>query len=301
MEIGFLAHVKSKQLRSSVVSINPKLPTVIIAAFNESAVIQDTIMALLSDKPQFQIVVICNGCTDDTAKVVQENFKSVICHSVKQASKSLAIRYAESLKPGFPRLYLDADIILRGVDVTALFEISKSVQTPFLLIPGSKVVDEECSYWVKKFYRAWYQSPHVIDSGYGAGAYLINESGRARFSVWPQLTADDAFVRTQFNLAETKVTNNYLAQVKAPRTLWSLIKVKTRSKFGNLQLGKFFRESKHSRHDVERRDQIHDPSHPRIALSDKLVYLFVNTVSFAFAKLQIKTGNEKWHRDESNR
>ncbi len=279
-------------------TVKADLPTVIIAAYNEASVIDETLRTLVNESNGFQILVVCNGCTDNTESKIKENFKSVLCYSIDTASKALAIRHAESLQPGFPRLYLDADILLRGKDATYLLGVSKRCHSPSLLIPSSQVNFENCSMWVKKFYRAWYHSPYVKGQGYGAGAYILNQSARSHFEQWPDLIADDAFVRSRIDVSNTQIDHLHQVQVKAPKTLWSLIKVKTRSKLGNFQLRKF--NQKHGFNSPKIKSTV-TPDKKRLNMSDKFIYFTVNSIAYTLAKFKSTIGNEKWLRDESNR
>jgi len=279
----------------SELALSSDKATIIIAAYNESKNIQKTLSHLLTEAvDSYQILVVCNGCTDDTENLVR-SFKNVHCHSLQQASKALAIQYAESLNPGFPRLYLDADIELSSLDARTLFDAANKHLQAALIIPSSKLIDKHSSTLVKRFYRHWYQTPYVQQSGYGAGAYLINKAGRKRFGQWPELIADDAFVRHHFNFDEIHIVTSVHTYVLAPKTIWSLINIKTRSKLGNMELKAYLRER---------------PSNKLISIADttssfnwfdSTIYAFVNVVALYRAKWHFLLGIKKWHRDNSNR
>lgn len=279
--------------------------TIIIAAYNEASVIRETLQQLhrAHAPSSYQILVICNGCTDDTEKIIHDEFQNVLCHSLKKSSKALAIRHAESLNPGFPRLYLDADINLSAADADRFISKARDHELEALLIPSSKVTTTQCSTMVKAFYRAWYNTPHVQTFGYGAGAYLINQAGRDRFGLWPELVADDAFIRSQFRTEETHLIQSIKVGVKAPKTLWSLIKVKARSKFGNLELKAY---SKHIRVNDENNETTRIANTKSSAIAplqpgDKLIYLMINLIALSLAKWQFIRGKNRWFRDNSNR
>ena len=272
--------------------------TIIMPAHNEEAIIRNTLQELCRAQraAEFQVIVVCNGCTDKTEQIVLNEFPTVHCASLKQASKALAIRFAESLNPGFPRIYLDADIGLSASDADQLIAISKSVVTPQLLVPRSELICHDSSTLVKSFYRAWYATPHVQKNGYGAGVYVLNESGRRRFNKWPELIADDAFVRSYFSIEETCISDNVTVHVKAPKTLWSLLKIKTRSKYGNLELKKHFNQLLKN----EQKKQTWS-NMSAISARDRLTYYLVNAVALMWAKWQYLRGVRTWHRDNSHR
>jgi len=274
--------------------------TIIIAAYNEESVISKTLQALTSEDESdpYQILVICNGCTDKTHQIIKKNFKNVHCHSITKASKSLAIRYAEALKPGFPRIYLDADIKLKAQDATYLFKLASQQQSAALVVPASKLNTHQSSTLVKSFYRAWYKTSHIKESGYAAGIYLINELGRKRFGEWPELTADDTFARKQFAKHEIHIDDSISVEVRAPKSIWSLIKIKSRSKFGNLEL---------QSHENINFNKTHQPTKYSLRQQlrtmkwyDAISYVTINFIALCIAKWQFNRGSKLWLRDTSN-
>ena len=279
--------------------------TIIIAAYNEASVIRNTLQRLTKADAlsSYQILVVCNGCTDNTAQIIRDNFPKVHCHSLAVASKALAIRHAESLKPGFPRMYLDADIELSAEHAASLIAKAGAQRSAALLIPCSIVATTSCSTWVKAFYRAWYNTPHVQAAGYGCGSYLLNQAGRERFGDWPELVADDAFVRSQFATDEVHIVRTVTVGVKAPKSLWSLIKVKARSKFGNLQLKDYAKHNgiEHNHGKAKTELNTTSASMPVLHCGDTIIYLMINLIALCLAKWQFLTDTNRWHRDNSNR
>src|SRR5690606_33559241 len=70
----------------------------------------------------------------------------------------------------------------------------------------------------------------------GSGVYGLSEAGRKRFGEFPNVTADDAFVRRQFKPHERATVDDAYSIVTPPKTLAGLIAIKTRSHFGNYEL-----------------------------------------------------------------
>jgi len=281
-------------------TISSTKPSVIITAYNEATVIRTTLQLLASEQGtrDYQIIVICNGCTDDTEKIVRCEFKDVHCYSLSQASKALAIRYAESLNPGFPRLYLDADIECEQTQVEKLVELGREHDEPRLIIPGSKLITQHSSGLVKSFYRVWYNTEHVRLAGYGAGAYLVNKLARERFGIWPELIADDGFVRSQFTPNEILIAHTCNVTVKAPKKLSTLIRVKARSKFGNLELENYLEQLKQKQSSITKTML---PVIEHLKWYDKAVYYGVNLMALVIAKCEYRAGKKRWYRDDSNR
>ena len=86
--------------------------SVIIAAHDEESVIGACLASLRSQRggPQPEIIVSANGCTDRTAQIAAEAGVRVIDRS--EPGKPGALNAADAVAIGFPRVYLDADIVL---------------------------------------------------------------------------------------------------------------------------------------------------------------------------------------------
>lgn len=300
--------------------------SIIIAAYNEVSCIKETLALLHTDEGlgHYQLLVVCNGCTDGTEELVINEFPQVLCFNLAKPSKALAIRYAESLNPGFPRIYLDADIAMTAQSAHTLIKQAKAHAAPCLLIPSSKLISNNSAGLVKSFYRTWYNTPHVQTSGYGAGTYVLNKAGRDGFGQWPKLIADDAFVRRQFAHGNIHVTQEANVAVRAPKTVWSLIKVKSRSKLGNLELKAYVAQTDQTDESQTDENQTisasknvktNDTAATNLAAEpntitqpsaqntwyDQVVYLVINLIASIIAKWQFLTGYKTWQRDDSNR
>ena len=89
-----------------------QVTSVIIAAHNEEAVIGACLDALFVQTAAgpLHIVVSANGCTDATADVAHAREVTVVERS--QPGKAAALNAGELVTDGFPRIYLDADIVV---------------------------------------------------------------------------------------------------------------------------------------------------------------------------------------------
>ena len=84
----------------------------IIAAYNEEAVIGACLDALRAQgtTTPMEMIVSANGCTDRTAEVAGAHGAIVIDRA--EPGKSAALNAAEDVATSFPRIYLDADIVV---------------------------------------------------------------------------------------------------------------------------------------------------------------------------------------------
>jgi len=202
------------------------------------------------------------------------------------------------LKIGFPRIYLDADVFLESNDAEKLINLSSSYNDAQLLLPQSTMDMEHSSKLVKTYYQAWYTTPFVKQLGFGSGAYVLNHQARKRFGLWPDLISDDGFLRTLFNLNEVTIAKGIFTTVKAPQNIISLIKIKIRSKFGNLQLKKYLYENGHQANSEKSKLEF---NRNLMTFTQSLAYSFINLIALCGAHIAQATGSFKWYRDNSNR
>ena len=76
----------------------------------------------------------------------------------------------------------------------------------------------------------------------GVGVYAVSEDGRSRFGAFPDVIADDGYVRTLFDASERVCVEDAPVRVYAPKRLSDLVRIKTRSRLGRYELGQRFPE-----------------------------------------------------------
>ena len=98
--------------------------SIIVPAYNEELVVENTINSLLaSDYANYEIIVVDDGSTDDTSKVVSERFGEnprVQLLTVSNAGKAAALNSGLRLASGEVIVALDADTIFAPETVGAL-------------------------------------------------------------------------------------------------------------------------------------------------------------------------------------
>src|SRR5690606_37510603 len=98
--------------------------SVVIAARNEAAVLGRRLDARLPapdppDGAALDITVVANGCTDATAAVARAR-PGVRVIELAEGSKPAALNAGDAAAVGWPRVYLDADIVLSAADIHRL-------------------------------------------------------------------------------------------------------------------------------------------------------------------------------------
>jgi glycosyltransferase involved in cell wall biosynthesis len=212
------------------------LGSAVIPAHNEAAVILRCLDALLSGfRPgELDVVVACNGCTDSTAEIVRSSGHQVRVVEVDAASKPAALRAAEEVVTAFPRLYLDADVVLSATAARQVLERLRA--GPALAArPPIKYDTERSAPLIRSYFRARVEVPAVMGSLWGAGVYGLSQAGRARFARYPDVVAEDLFVDQHFARWEVEVVNSPPVIVTVPRRTADLLRILRRNYQGNAE------------------------------------------------------------------
>lgn len=213
------------------------MSTLIIPAHNEEAVIKRCLDSVIQQGDSINtIIVACNGCTDNTVEIVKR-YPDVYCLDLANASKTYAINEAERYINSYPVFYLDADTCL---EASAIERIHSEIVTKKLLLaaPTPVVNTSNSSGLVKAFYRVWLNLPYVKEGVIATCSYVLTREGRQRFSHFPEIIADDGFVRGHFEAHEMANIPSAKIHIEAPKDILSLIKIKTRARLGNIELSK---------------------------------------------------------------
>ncbi|WP_240629787.1 WecB/TagA/CpsF family glycosyltransferase [Specibacter cremeus] len=210
--------------------------SIVIPAHNEEAVIARTLAPLadLAASGAIEVIVACNGCTDATAATAR-TFPGVRVLDIAEASKAAALNAADDAATRWPRLYLDADIEITPAAVGALFE-AMSADGTLAARPEFRYDTTGADRLVRAYYRARRRIPGMHEHLWGAGAYAVTAAGHERFTRFPDLTADDAFVDTLFSADEKLVVPTVPVIVRTPRTTGALLGTLNRVYRGNREL-----------------------------------------------------------------
>ena len=216
------------------------MATVIVPAHNEAGVIEACLDSIIGQDNVDNIIVACNGCTDETAQIVREKYPDIHCLDIETPSKVNALNeaetYARELGLTFPVYYIDADTRLSE---NCLIKINAYLEThqDILLAAPTPIIDTSASSWlVKTYYKVWVNLPYIKEGVIATCSYIITETGRQRFERFPEVINDDGFVRCNFWNREISNVPDTEIYINAPRDIYSLIKIKTRARLGNMQL-----------------------------------------------------------------
>lgn len=277
------------------------LISVVIPAHNEESVIGRCLSSLTSgdEADKLTIIVVCNGCSDRTAHVASQ-FAGVKVVSIDVASKIAALNEGDRHVDCYPVAYVDADI-----DVTArdLVVASRGLNSRVKITAPRVQIDVEGSgLLVKAFYSVWTRLPYFsTDNLVGSGIFVLSAEGRRRFSAFPDLVADDGYVRGLFDNEERKTVDGCHFTVFAPKDIASLIKIKTRVRYGNMQVAAHYPSIKVGGENTSRAFLTLMLRRPWL-LPAGVVYVLVQSITKrrALARFQSQAG-VTWDRDHSSR
>ncbi len=207
--------------------------SVVIPAYNEAGVIDRCLEALAC--PELHVVVAANGCQDDTAARARAHGVDVV--EVSEASKTAALNAGDHAAGDLlPRIYLDADVVLSADDALRLVRRLKSSPEPTVAAPRAFYNSARSSRLVKQFYDVYTSLPYVLNGMTGSGCYAVNAPARRRWADFPAVVADDLFVQGLFDDEERFIDDSGVFEITPPRTLRSLLRVRTRSYIGRTEV-----------------------------------------------------------------
>jgi glycosyltransferase involved in cell wall biosynthesis len=197
--------------------------SVVIPAHDEAAVIGrclDSIASAVAEH-DLEVVVVCNGCTDNTAAVAR-TYSGVRVEEILVPSKVAALRAGDKRATSFPRVYLDADVVLPAESLAALVTTLRH-DGPLASRPTVSYDTARATWPVRRYYLTRTRIPQLTTALWGAGVYALSHDGRSRFGEFPEATADDLFVDLQFAREEMQIVAGPPVVVRPPQRLSSLV------------------------------------------------------------------------------
>ena len=277
--------------------------SVVIPAYNEGQTIERCLRTMLrgAEPGELEIVVVANGCKDDTADRARKfEDQGVTVVETPVGSKVGALNLGDDAAKSFPRFYIDADI---DVNIEAIREVAELLERDELVVAAPRPVVDFHSrpLLVRSFYTVWTSLPFFTEGLIGAGIYAFSEKGRARFDRFPDIIADDEFARLQAAPHERGNSQRGTFTITPPTSLWGVLKIFTRARAGLYQLHERFPElARNENTNPGRSLQV-------IAASPRLwphapVYLGMMFAAKLRAHRKLRRNEaHKWDRDESAR
>ena len=263
-----------------------------------SGLVPDSVSESAGGVDALDLVVVANGCTDETAEVAAK-YANVRVIETPVPNKHRALRLGDEHAAGFPRLYVDADVELTRGDV---FALATAVSQPGVhaAAPTRVTPLDGCPWTVRWYYQIWERLPVVQEGLFGRGVIALSAEGHARIAALPELMGDDLAASLSFTAPERTVVDRARVVVHPPRTLKDLLRRRVRSMTVTTQAATQTRlpgsrTSKSDLKDLLRAAPLRNG--PRLAW-----FLIVTAIARSRARRAVKAGDfTTWLRDESSR
>ena len=152
--------------------------SIVVPAHNESSVIARTLTPWVSEPgaDDLKIVVVCNGCTDETAAIARKFGPPVRVIETEVPGKTNALNAGDQASSGYPRIYVDADIVIRVDAIRALArrlergDVLAVAPTPDIDVTG-------CSWLVRLYFAIRHRLPSSRQGFGGSGVYSCPKPG----------------------------------------------------------------------------------------------------------------------------
>ncbi|WP_051261365.1 glycosyltransferase [Desulfovibrio inopinatus] len=280
--------------------------SIIIAAHNEEAVLEHCLHSITADMmpDEFEIIVVPNGCTDTTAAIARAFGETLqtrfVVKETEKGNKCNAINLGETASTCFPRIYLDADVTM---DTASMREFIRVLGLDGVMAASPRLdLDlSQSSMAVRAYYRIWQQLPYARNL-IGGGVYGLSCAGRGRFGEFPDLLAEDEYIRRLYDPQERVVAHDAVFHLGAPRTLRDFIAVRSRHQRSLYQLEQQFPELKPANPESYKQRILGVLANPRNWF-DALLYGMVTVTTRIKGFLQFTNPQRRgaWDRDNSSR
>ena len=276
--------------------------SIVVPAHDEAKVIGRCLESMTrgAEPGELEILVVCNGCSDDTAAVAGRYGPDVRVLESPVASKNAALNMGHREASSYPRFFVDADIVL---PIESIRKVAERLRGGRIhgAAPRIRVDLQERGWPIRAYYDIWMRTPYVNESMMGSGVYAISEEGGSRFEAFPDIIADDAFARLLFAPDEREAVEDAWFLMTPPETLRSLIHINVRRRVGLYEMAELHPEA-----------TVEEAAHQRGALYRLLldpqrwpamaVYLYAKVVTMAIFWNKARQGRQKeWNRDETSR
>ena len=210
-------------------------PTFVIAAHNEERVIGACLDSLLrQDVSGDRIIVVANGCSDRTAEVAVGYGVTVIDRP--EPGKAAALNAGDSVASSYPRVYLDADIVVPDGAIAALTAGLRGQGDGARGRAAPQAEHGRPAVAGARLYSINERLPAFRTGLFGRGLIVVSEAGRTRFGAFPTVVADDLFLDSQFDESEKVEVREVSVLVEAPYRTRDLMARLVRVRRGNAEL-----------------------------------------------------------------
>lgn len=223
--------------------------TIIVPVHNEALVLAGTLDHLLTlvdesgadaavSGRRMRIIVVCNGCTDQSATLARQVDPRIEVIELAEASKPSALNRANRLADGH-RLFIDADVRLSPTALTDVLDLLDRDDVD-AAAPRAVLAAARPSRPTRWYLDVWRRAPYWNSNLIGAGFYAIAEEAAERLGDFPPIIADDLFVLSAIAADRRAVASSTFTHT-VPDTLRAIHRQEIRRMAGQDQFAEWSR------------------------------------------------------------
>lgn len=275
--------------------------TILIPAYNEQAVIGRTLQSLTAGMTpaEFQLIVICNACHDDTAGAARAAAPDALVLETDTPGKTNAMNMGRAQAQSDVIVCLDADLSVSADHIRRLIAPLRSGLAQAAC--GRMDVDlTGCSLLVRMFYAIWMHNPYFSKGKFG-GLFAMSGEGASRVFPLPNIIADDEFTSRNFAPDEKAFVSDCRFTVHAPRRVGDLMKIRRRSLRGTRQIAEMGLAAERTTGAGSLKQIILKALARPVLWPSLPVYIGLMILIKLQVKFEAKDAVPRWERDDSSR
>jgi glycosyltransferase involved in cell wall biosynthesis len=198
--------------------------SIIVTARNQAVDLRRCLNALLDGaaSDELEIIVVCNGCDDETLRVARGFSPAVRVLEIESSSRAQALNVADRAASAFPRFYIQAGVTCR---LTSIRRMAQHLceGSALAVAPPIRVRLHQPSGVVRQFYEIAERLPSHLDGLHGSGVFGLSRAGKERFAEFPEVVAIEEFIRASLAADQFVRLESTRSWVTPPSTFTSLL------------------------------------------------------------------------------
>lgn len=284
--------------------------TVLIPAHDEEHTIGACLRSMEPSPPECQTIVICNACSDATAAAARGASSTVRLIETEQPGKWNAINLGLAAAGPGPVIIVDADV---RIDRTSLGALASVLSAGPIKAASPAVAIElnGADAWVQAYYRVFQQHGYLAQGVGASGVYGLSARGREEIGSFPDVIADDGYVRSFFSDQEQcRVFADcdgrpVQAIVRPPKRLSELLRTEARWRAGDRQVRLLISRARPATTWTAKRSAGRSPRfHPKGPFGplDLIRYVCIKVMGrLLLWRNRVRGKDDVWYRDSSSR
>lgn len=211
--------------------------SIIITARNQATDLKRCLNAIMDGaaSDELEIIVACNGCSDETAQVARQFGPPVRVIEMPPCSLADGFNLADRVASAFPRFYIQAQAVCRLSSIRRMVE-QLSAGPALAIAPPIFMKLDESGPVVRSYYEIAQRMPSHLEGLRGSGVFGMSKAAKQRLADFPQIIAIEEFVRFSLKPGEFVRLESTRSWVTPPAACTGLLAAETQRIRGVKQL-----------------------------------------------------------------